>query len=210
LFNIEKSQSILDVTLSIFSMQGEKRPPEYTANNDETKRTTIILERSERDFIDSLIRNGKEVGIKPLFSKMLEIYKTLMVYDWRFPGEYYFGISRIALMNVELINIAAQFIPKDKWREMGRKEGEALKVSFETSQNIETSKPENWDAVFYQLRIQGFGDFSRKDKYLVLKMPFLNEMEIWQGLLESLLDVELEKKNAVPPFVFSIKNKPLP
>ncbi len=53
--------------------------------NEEAKRTTIILEKSEREFIESLIKEGKEPGIKPLISKMLEIYKSMMVYDWRFP-----------------------------------------------------------------------------------------------------------------------------
>jgi hypothetical protein len=73
--------------------------------NEEAKRTTIILEKNEREFIESLIREGKEPGIKPLISKMLYIYKSMMVYDWRFPGEYYCGISRTAFVNVELLNI---------------------------------------------------------------------------------------------------------
>src|SRR4030043_1257633 len=82
--------------------------------NEEAKRTTIILEKSEREFIESLIREGKEPGIKPLISKMLNIYKSMMIYDWHFHGEYYCGISRIALVNVELLNILTQQIPKEK------------------------------------------------------------------------------------------------
>ena len=78
------------------------------------RRTTIILEKEEREYIDSLIREGKEPGIKPLISKMLDIYQSMMVYDWRFPGEYYCGISRIAFVNVELLNILIQQIPKEK------------------------------------------------------------------------------------------------
>ena len=54
--------------------------------SDEAKRTTIILEKDEREFIESLIKEGKEPGIKPLISKMLNIYKSMMIYDWRFPG----------------------------------------------------------------------------------------------------------------------------
>ena len=100
---------------------------------EEAKRTTIILEKEERDFIDQLIREGKEPGIKPLISKMLEIYKSMMIYDWRFPGEYYCGISRIAYVNVELLNILIQQIPREKWRDIGKKMGDALKVSMETT-----------------------------------------------------------------------------
>ena len=73
--------------------------------NEEAKRTTIILEKNEREFIESLIKEGKEPGIKPLISKMLDIYKSMMIYDWHFPGEYYCGISRTAFVNVELLNI---------------------------------------------------------------------------------------------------------
>ena len=86
------------------------------------RRTTIILEKDEREYIDSLIREGKEPGIKPLISKMLDVYRSMMVYDWRFPGEYYAGISRIAFVNVELLEILIQNTPREKWWEIGRKQ----------------------------------------------------------------------------------------
>ena len=77
----------------------EKKLKEMIKKNEESaKRTTIILEKEEREFIDSLIREGKEPGIKPLISKMLDVYRSMMIYDWRFPGgEYYIGISRIEI-----------------------------------------------------------------------------------------------------------------
>jgi len=108
------------------------------------RRTTIILEREEREFIDSLIREGKEPGIKPLISKMLDVYRSMMIYDWRFPGEYYCGISRIAFVNIELINILIQHISEEKWREIGRKMGEATKISMEATLGIQTTNREKW------------------------------------------------------------------
>jgi hypothetical protein len=196
------------MTSAITIMQAsKKRLQEITARNEEPKRTTIILEKDERDFIDSLIKEGKEPGIKPLISKMLDVYRSMAIYDWRFPGEYYSGISRIAFVNVELLNILTQQIPKEKWREIGKKMGEALQVSIETTLNVETAKTENWDAVFKRLRVQGFGDFYLKDKYLLLKTPFINDAEIWAGLIEGLLEIKLDTKNSVPPLVFEIKNK---
>src|SRR4030043_1944916 len=111
----------------------EKKLAEMIRKNDESaKRTTIILKREEREFIDQLIREGKEPGIKPLISKMLDVYRSMMVYDWRFPGEYYCGISRIAFVNVEILNVLIQNTSKEKWREIGKRMGEALKVSLET------------------------------------------------------------------------------
>lgn len=178
--------------------------------SEETKRTTIILEKSERDFIDTLIREGKEPGIKPLISKMLEVYKNMMIYDWRFPGEYYCGISRIAYVNVELLNILIQQISREKWREMGKKMGDALKVSMETTLGVDAAKQENWEAVFKRLSVQGFGDFIQKDKYLLLKIPFINEALIWEGILESLFEIRLETKNSIPPLVFEIKGSASP
>jgi hypothetical protein len=186
-------------------LDGRKRLLEINQKNAGAKRTTIILSRDEREFIDSLIKNGKESGLKPLFSKMLSIYRSLMVYDWSFPGEYYIGISRVAVINVELVNIVIHQIPREKWRETGKKMGAAMKVSLETAQGIQTARQENWELVFKRLKIQGFGDLQLKDKYLLIKAPFINDVEVWEGLLEGLLQITLETRNSVPPLVFEVK-----
>jgi hypothetical protein len=189
-------------------MQNDKRKRlEEMVDKDEetTKRTTIILEKEEREFIDSLIKEGKEPGIKPLISKMLDVYRSMMIYDWRFPGEYYCGISRIAFVNVELLHILIQQIPKEKWHEIGKKMGEALKVSMETTLGLKTAQRENWEGIFKRLRVQGFGDFYLKDKYLLIKTPLIIDSEIWEGMLEGLFDIELDMKTAMPPLVFEIK-----
>jgi hypothetical protein len=172
---------------------------------EEARRTTIILEPKERDFIEKLIQDGKEAGIKPLISKMLDIYQNLMIQDWHFPGEYYCGISRIALVNVELINILTQQIPKDRWFEVGKKIGEAMKVSIQSTVGVDASIPANWEAIFKRLKVQGFGNLFLKDKFLLVKTPFINDCEIWRGALEALLSVELTTQNCVPPLVFEIK-----
>lgn len=169
------------------------------------KRTTIILEKEEREFIDSLIREGKEPGIKPLISKMLDIYRSMMIYDWRFPGEYYCGISRMAFVNVELINILIQNISEEKRRETGRKMGEATKISMEATLGIQTTDQGKWREVFKRLRVQGFGEFYLKDKYILVKAPFISQPQILAGILEGLLGTELNTKTSTPPFVFEIK-----
>lgn len=188
-------------------MQEEKRKRlETMVNRDEgsTKRTTIILDKDERDFIDKMIKEGKEPGIKPLISKMLDVYRSLMICDWRFPGEYYCGISRVAFVNVELLNILIKQIPKDKWHDIGKEIGVALKISMETTLGLEAAQRENWENIFKRLRVQGFGDFYLKDKYLLLKTPFIGYPELWEGLLEGLFDVELDAKTSIPPLVFEI------
>jgi hypothetical protein len=184
----------------------EKRFEKIVDKNDETtKRTTIILEKGEREFIDSLIREGKEPGIKPLISKMLDVYRSLMIYDWRFPGEYYCGISRVAFVNVELLNIMIQQIPREKWREIGQRMGDALKVSMETTLGPQTARQESWENVFKRLKVQGFGDFYLKDKYIMIKAPFIGYAEIWAGILEGLFEIELDVKTTAPPLVFEVE-----
>src|SRR4030065_394208 len=119
--------------ISAMQEEKEKKLEEILKKTDEsTKRTTIILAKAERDFIDSLIREGKEPGIKPLISKMLDVYRSMMIYDWRYPGEYYCGISRIAFVNVELLELLTQQIRDEEYRAIGRNMGDALKVSIET------------------------------------------------------------------------------
>ncbi len=190
----------------------KKKRLEEMVNKEEqtTKRTTIILEKEEREFIDQMIREGKEPGIKPLISKMLDVYRSMMIYDWRFPGEYYCGISRIAFVNVELLNILIQHVPKEKWREIGKEMGAALKVSLETTLGLQAAQRENWENIFKRLRVQGFGDFYLKDKYLLIKTPLIIDSEIWEGILEGLFDIELDMKTTVPPLVFEIKTQTLP
>jgi hypothetical protein len=192
-------------------MQEDKRKrleEMVTKDEESTKRTTIILETEERDFIDQMIREGKEPGIKPLISKMLDVYRSMMIYDWRFPGEYYCGISRIAFVNVELLNILIQQIPKEKWREIGKEMGAALRISMETTLGLQASQRENWESIFKRLRVQGFGDFYLKDKYLLLKTPFIGYPELWEGILEGLFDIELDLKTTAAPLVFEIKTLP--
>jgi hypothetical protein len=194
----------------ISPMQASKPRLPQGLKGEEAKRTTIILERKEREFIESLIVKGKEPGIKPLISKMLEIYKSMNIDDWHFPGEYYCGISRIAFVNVELLNILTQQIPKEKWHEVGERMGDALKVSIQSTLGLDAAKQENWEAVFRRLKVQGFGDFYLKDKFLLLKTPFIHDSEVWRGIMEGLLSVELETHNSVPPLVFEIKKPKTP
>ena len=187
----------------------EKRLEELMRKNGASaKRTTIILEKDEREFIDSLIKEGKEPGIKPLVSKMLDVYRSMMIYDWRFPGEYYCGISRIAFVNAELVSILINNVPMEKLRSIGKKMGEATRVSIETAIGIQTTKREKWPDVFKRLRVQGFGDFYLKDRYLLIKTPFISEPDIWAGFLEGLLDIELDVKTASPPLVFEMREDP--
>ncbi|MFB3889793.1 MAG: hypothetical protein ACE14S_09905 [Candidatus Bathyarchaeia archaeon] len=190
-------------------MQRERKPPREPAGlaEEAARRTTIILDKEERDYIDQLIREGKEPGIKPLISKMLNIYRNVMVCDWQFPGEYYCGLSRIAFLNVELLNILIHQIPREKWHEVGRAMGAALKVSMETRSDLQIAKADNWKTVFERLKVQGFGEILLKDKYLLTRMPFITESEVLAGMLEGLLSVELTTKSSVPPIIFEIKKR---
>jgi hypothetical protein len=192
----------------VMQEEKEKKLREMVSKNEgSARRTTIILDKSEREFIDSLIREGKEPGIKPLISKMLDVYRSMMIYDWRFPGEYYCGISRIAFVNIEILNVLIQNTSKEKWREIGKRMGEAVKVSLETTLGLRTQDRAKWPEVFKRLRVQGFGDFYLKDKYILIKTPFINESDIWAGLLEGLFDIQLDVKTTSSPLVFELKEE---
>jgi len=170
------------------------------------KRTTIILDEEEREYIDSLIKQGREPGIKPLISKMLDVYRSMRIYDWKFPGEYYIGISRVAFLNVEFLDILLNYIPKEKWKEVGQKMGKIAQVSMEASIDIETEEKEQWPNVFKRLRVQGFGDFYLKDKFVIIRTPLISNSEFLSGFIESLLGVKLDSRTLTPPLIFEIIN----
>ena len=175
--------------------------------NRSVKRTTIILDEEEREYIDSLIAEGREPGIKPLISKMLDVYRSMRIYDWKYPGEYYIGISRVAFLNVEFIDVLIKNIPEEKWREVGQKIGEMAKISLEASIDIETTKREKWPDVFKRLRVQGFGDFYLKDKFIIIRTPLISNSEFLCGFAERLLGISLEVRTVTPPLVFEIANQ---
>jgi hypothetical protein len=191
----------LEYTIYVEETRMAKEPKEA---KEAVKRTTIILDNEERKYIDSLIAEGKEPGIKPLISKLLDVYRSMAIYDWRFPGEYYVGVSRVAFVNVEFVNVLLQYIPEGKWREVGQKIGEAARVSMEATLNLETTNREKWGDVLGRLRIQGFGEFFPRDKYFIIKAPFINNAEVLCGFLEKLLGINLNVRTSTAPFVLEI------
>ena len=52
-----------------------------------------------------------------------------------------------------------------------------------------------------------FGDFYLKDKYILIKAPFVGDAEVWAGILEGLFEIELDVKTSAAPLVFEIEAK---
>ena len=190
--------------LNILHMQSADDNIPSSPKKEGARRTTIILREEEREFIDKLVKDGKEVGIRPLISKMLDVYRSMSIYDWKYPGEYYTGISRMAFIKIEFINTLLQHIPPEKHYEVGRKAGEAAAISVEASLDFLPTDKERWPEVFKRLRVHGFGDFYQKDKYIIVKAPFINNHELQRGYLETLLGITLEARTTSPPFVYEI------
>jgi hypothetical protein len=44
-----------------------------------------------------------------------------------------------------------------------------------------------------------------KDKYILIKAPFVGDAEVWEGILEGLFEVELDVKAAVAPLIFEVE-----
>jgi hypothetical protein len=189
-------------SITYIHMEGKNVSPKEHS----VRRTTIILDEEERKYIDSLINEGREPGIKPLIPQMLDVYRSMRIYDWKYPGEYYIGISRVAFLNVEFLDILLKYIPEEKWKEVGQKIGEIASISMEASIDIETTDREKWPEVFKRLRVQGFGDFYIKDKFVIVRTPLISNSEFFCGFIERLLGISLEVRTLTPPLVFEITN----
>ena len=111
----------------------------------------------------------------------------------------------LGIGEILIISIAAYLIlgPK-RLPEVGKKAGEAAKISMETTLDLNTTDKEKWSEVFKRLRIQGLGDFYQRDKYIIIKAPYINNLEVQRGYLETLLGVALKTCITNPPFVYEI------
>ncbi len=168
------------------------------------KRTTIIFEEGDRQYLEQLIKDGKEPGIKPFISKMFDVYRSMAIYDWKFPGEYYVGVSRVAFFSQENLGVLVDLLPKDKLEETGRRLGEFTGIAVEASQNLNPRKKENWPKVLERLRIFGYGDLMLRDNFIVAKNPFITNLTVLEGFLEGVLGCALEPRITTSPIVFEI------
>jgi len=168
------------------------------------RRTTVIFEEKDREYLEQLIREGKEPGIKPFISKMFDVYRSMAMYDWKFPGEYYVGISRVAFFSQENLELLVEMVPEDKLLEIGRKLGETTAVSIEASQNIDPHKKDNWGKALERLRVFGYGDVILRDGYIVAKNPFITNLTFLTGFLEGILGTTLEARITTSPIVFEV------
>jgi hypothetical protein len=168
------------------------------------KRTTVIFEEKDRQYLEQLIREGKEPGIKPFISKMFDVYRSMAMYDWKFPGEYYVGISRVAFFSQENLQLLIELIPEDDLRATGRKLGETTAISIEASQNVDPKKKENWGKVLERLRVFGYGDILLREDYVVAKNPFISNLAFLTGFLEGVLGTTLEARITTSPIVFEV------
>lgn len=171
------------------------------------KRTTVIFEDKDRLYLEQLIREGKEPGIKPFISKMFDVYRSMAMYDWKFPGEYYVGISRVAFFSQENLQLLVDLVPEEKLRATGRKLGETTSISIEASQNLAPHKKENWAKVLERLRVFGYGDIILREDYIVAKNPFISNLTFLTGFLEGILGTTLEARITTSPIVFEVSSK---
>jgi hypothetical protein len=168
------------------------------------KRTTVIFEDKDRQYLEQLIREGKEPGIKPFISKMFDVYRSMAMYDWKFPGEYYVGISRVAFFSQENLQLLVDIVSEDKLRAIGRKLGETTAVSIEASQNLDPHKKDNWGRTLERLRVFGYGDIILREDFIVAKNPFITNLTFLTGFLEGVLGVPLEARITTSPIVFEV------
>lgn len=168
------------------------------------KRTTIIFEEKDRQYLEQLIKDGKEPGIKSFISKMFDVYRSMAIYDWKFPGEYYVGVSRVAFFSQENLNALIDLIPKDKLRDTGRKLGEVTALSLHASLNVDPSRKDTWPRILERMRVFGYGDIVFRDNFIVVKNPFLNNLPLLGGFLEGLLRCSLETRITTSPIVFEV------
>lgn len=169
------------------------------------KRVSEIFEERDGPHLERLITKLNEPGIKPFVSRMFDIYRTMAMYDWKLPGEYYVGASRVAFFNQESLQYLIDRIPGLELRETGRDLGTTMGVSLGASHNFDPRKRENWPKVLERLRVFGYGDLFLREGYIIAKSPFIADSTLLTGFLEGALGVRVETR-ATSPLVFRVSN----
>ena len=171
----------------------------------EVRRTTIILDDKDRQYLESLIKEGKETGFKTFVTKMFDVYRSLGMDDWKSPGVYYRGISRIAIITQEVFDLLVNMIPDNKVIEAGKQIGETMSTIFRTDMDLNTKRKENLTEVFKQLGILGLGEFVFKDNLIVVRGPYINNVKMFVAFLEGLAGVKLQPRTTSPPLVIEVQ-----
>ena len=171
----------------------------------DVKRTTIILRDKDREYLDELIKDGKVVGFKDFICSVFDSYRELGMSEWSQEGVYYRGISRVALITLEMLESTTNMIPQNKLREAGHNVGNILSTTLMVDKKIDSKKPENIAETLKQVSVLGFGDFKGEDEIIITKNPFLVKPEMLVGFLEGLLGLKLEAKTSSPPMIIQIK-----
>ncbi len=166
------------------------------------KRMSPFLENNDRQSLERLIKDGNEPGVKPFVSRMFDIYRTMAMYDWKLPGEYYVGASRVAFFNQENLQYLIDRIPGLELRETGKELGITMGASLKAAHGYDPHQRENWPKVLERLRIFGYGDMFHRGGYVVVKNGFISEPTLLAGFIEGVLGARVETKAARPLTVF--------
>jgi hypothetical protein len=169
-----------------------------------SKNSTSITEEKARQYLEELTKSENEPGIRPFVSRMFDIYRNMAMYDWKLPGEYYVGKSRVAFFNQENLQYLIDIIPGLELREAGRELGARMAVSLGAGHNFDPREKSNWPKVLERLRVFGYGDFFLREDYLVTKNPFIANRPLLTGFLEGLLGAKLEPRRTTSPIVFKV------
>ncbi|MFQ5999014.1 MAG: hypothetical protein ACE5KO_06890 [Candidatus Bathyarchaeia archaeon] len=169
----------------------------------DVKRTTVILEKKDEEFLQDLISQGKEAGIKNFIGKMFDVYRNLAMYDWKFPGEYYYGISRVAFVVQEVLEALTLYVPPEKAVEAGKKMGESLRFSALKGRS-EPFSEKTTKELLTKARLLGLADFGLEGDKAFVKNPILSNANLLRGFMEGFLSCKCETLTERSPFLFKL------
>ncbi|MFQ5762116.1 MAG: hypothetical protein ACE5PO_03685 [Candidatus Bathyarchaeia archaeon] len=172
------------------------------------KRTTIIFSDKDREYVEGLISQGREQSLTALISKIFDVYRSLAIHDWKYPGEYYVGPSRVSLFSQEALNAMLGFIPEKERLSVGRSVGEVMGLAITTNFKLEPQDRENWPEVLKHMSILGYGDFTLRENLIIIKNPFVTDTDLLAGILEGLIGKNIKVITALPA-VFEVTDRPL-
>jgi hypothetical protein len=153
--------------------------------------TTVALEEEDLRYIEKLVAEGRVRSFKEFVDQCVALGRIYTMDRWQIEsGQFFYGPMRVAIVPQKFLAEFSYRIAESERKNLGQEFGAILKSFIFLHFEYDSTKPENRAKVLSVITRLGFGQLRQRDGEIEVVNPVL-PAEVFQGLLESVLGLEL-------------------